>query len=247
MNLRKNILTIGGFDPCGGAGVLADIKTFEQHQLYGMAINTANTVQNDVRFNSVNWLDEELILNQLDVLLQNYSFEYVKLGLIPSFSLINRLHAKFKTQMPKFIWDPILTASAGFDMNHDCSEMENILRKVHFITPNWEEIKILSKEVDAVVGAEKLAKYCYVYLKGGHNSNDIGTDYLFAKDKQWSFKSNGNRHSEKHGSGCVLSSALTANLALNYTIHSACLRAKVYVSTFLESNNTLLGYHKKFS
>ena len=242
---RKKILTIGGFDPSGGAGVLSDIKTFEQHKTYGMAVNTANTVQNVSEFEAVNWLYEELILAQLDVLLKKYTFEYVKIGLIPNLKFINQIHSKVKSQKSKIIFDPILKASAGFDMNHDLKELETVLSKLYIITPNWEEIKILSGEEGAIEGAKKLAKHCNVYLKGGHNTEDIGKDYLFLTNgEQWNFRSRAKKPTEKHGSGCIFSSALAANLAQEYPIRKACLRAKEYVSRVLDSNPSLLGYHK---
>ena len=69
MNKQNYILTIAGFDPSGGAGILADIKTFEQHKCIGMGVQTANTIQTENEFLSVNWIDENVVLKQLEMLL----------------------------------------------------------------------------------------------------------------------------------------------------------------------------------
>lgn len=238
---RANILTIGGFDPSGGAGILADIKTFEQHKLLGMAVNTANTVQTEDRFVAVNWLSEELVLKQLDTLCSQYKFDFVKIGLIPNFELIHKVSERLPKA--KLIWDPVLCASAGFDMNHDLSSFEKALKKIYFVTPNWNEIKILTGNDDALKGAKSIAKLCNVYLKGGHNSDDPGRDFIFAGEKEFTLRPKGSKVTEKHGSGCILSSALASNLASGYPIHKACLRTKTYTTKVLESNTTLLGYH----
>ena len=240
---RAYILTIGGFDPSGGAGVLADIKTFEEHKLLGMAVNTANTVQTEDTFQSVNRLSEDLIVAQLDVLISQYKFLYVKVGLIPSIEFIHTI--KCKLPDAKIIWDPILKASAGFEMNHSLEELTSVLEKVEIVTPNWEEIIVLSKLNDAIEGAKKLSKYCTVYLKGGHNSESPGRDYIFYKNKSFQLRPKGKSVTPKHGSGCVLSSALAANLAKGYPLHKACLKAKTYVTRVLESNDSLLGFHHR--
>ena len=242
---RAKILTIGGFDPSGGAGVLADIKTFERHRLLGMAVNTANTVQTEDQFQSINWLSEDLILKQLQALLSQYSFEFVKIGLIPSIEFIQTICDQFGESKPKIIWDPVLSASAGFDINHKLDGITNALKLVHVVTPNWNEIKLISGEEDSIKGAEKLSAYCGVYLKGGHNDDAPGKDFVFNNGKKFNLNAKGKNVSEKHGSGCIFSSALAANLVLGYPFQKACLRAKTYVTRALESNTSLLSYHNQ--
>lgn len=239
---RAHILSIGGFDPSGGAGILADVKTFEQHRLLGMAVNTANTIQTEDTFKSVNWVDDSLILEQLETLANQYDFKFAKVGLIPNFGMIFEI----KKVLPetKIIWDPVLSASAGFEMNHSLDLLDEILNKVHFMTPNWNEAKSLTGLEDGLKAGEQLAKKCNIYLKGGHRPDKVGADTIFFKGRSFNLKAKGTKPSEKHGSGCVLSSALAANLQHGFHIKKACLRAKSYVTSVLESNETLLGYHK---
>ncbi|MGE0561647.1 MAG: hydroxymethylpyrimidine/phosphomethylpyrimidine kinase [Flavobacteriales bacterium] len=244
---RPKILTIAGFDPSGGAGILADIKTFEAHKCLGFAVITANTIQSESEFIAPNWINEDEVLNQLRFILKQHRFEYVKIGLIPSLEFLTRLNSELINHYPslKIIWDPILSASTGFDFKHDLSALKEMLKDIYLITPNWEEIKQLSGNEDAKMGAEELSQFTSVYLKGGHNEKDPGKDYLFFEGKVYPLNPKNKKPIyPKHGSGCVFSSALTANLASGFPILKAALRSKRYVEKYLSSSSTLLGYHK---
>src|SRR5580658_4553791 len=83
------VLTIAGFDPSGCAGILADIKTFEAHGVYGMAVCTANTLQTASQFEKANWIQQDEIIGQLNLLLRENSFEYVKIGLIENLEILS--------------------------------------------------------------------------------------------------------------------------------------------------------------
>ena len=250
---RPCVLSIAGFDPSGGAGVLADIKTFEQHRVQGMGVVTGLTFQNDSEFEGVNWIGINDILRQTEVLSKKFTFEFIKIGMVKDLEMIEGIiNSKLKIQnskgeQPKFIWDTILRASAGFKI-HDSVDPEKlipILKKIYLITPNTDEIKILSGGQDEMRAAKELSKHCNVLLKGGHSEKNKGKDYLFTTDgKIFPFKAKKISETGKHGSGCVLSSAITANLANGLSLQRACLKAKDYVTKFLMSNKTLLGYHK---
>jgi hydroxymethylpyrimidine/phosphomethylpyrimidine kinase len=246
-NKRNKVLTIAGFDPSGGAGILADIKTFESIGCLGFAINTANTIQHENEFISPNWIVEEEVFSQLNLILKQHQFEYVKIGLVPSLQFLSKTISVLNSQYPavKIIWDPILSASAGFDFKHDLTELKEVLKHIYLITPNWNEVQQLTKNEDGLKGAEALSNLTNVYLKGGHNLADLGKDYLFFEGKTFPLKPKQKKLMfEKHGSGCVFSSALTANLAKDFSLLKACLRSKRYVEHFLSSSPNLLGYHK---
>lgn len=242
--VRPFALTIGGFDPSAGAGVLADIKTFEQHRVYGFAVNTANTIQTEDKFVAVNWLDGKLVHEQLDLLLGTYPIKYAKIGLVKSLDLAISIASKLNLKGIKVIWDPILKSSTNFDFDHDLDKLNELLKHIFIVTPNCEEAQLLAKKNDAFEGAKALAKYSRIYLKGGHNEKEKGKDYLFDNKSIKSFNPKYKFNNSKHGSGCIFSSSLVANLALGYTLQKACIRSKTYTSNRLTSNESLLAYHK---
>ncbi len=246
---RKYVLSIAGFDPSGGAGVLADIKAFEANKVNGLGVISANTFQNDTEFKSVDWIPTEKIIEQIEILRKRFSFEYVKIGLIENLSALETIVSHLISHFPnsKIIWDPILKASAGFEFHKeiDFSLLEKVLSKMFLITPNVPEALLLGKSKLVEENGKHLSKFCNVFLKGGHNEKKIGYDTLFLKEgKQVSFRPKSKTISAKHGSGCVLSSAITANLAKGEGLHRTCLKAKNYTEKFLSSNKTLIGYHK---
>lgn len=246
MKKRPLVLSIAGFDPTGGAGVLADIKAFEQNKVQGMAVITGNTIQSEDTFLEVDWVDESFVEKQLDLLIEQYQFKYIKIGLIPNLDFLKHLLSKPKVKAAKIIWDPILKASSGYDFKHHLEQLKDVLPSIYLITPNWDEVKVLSNNSDAQLGAELLAKQTNVYLKGGHSDKQIGKDYLYTTNgKVYPFNPMGNYPTPKHGSGCVLSSSLAANFAREFPVIKACLRAKKYTTEFLESDKGLLGSHKK--
>ena len=147
----------------------------------------------------------------------------------------------------KIIWDPILKASAGFEIhkNLDKEKLLSILKNIFLLTPNTQEINSFTGSNDPMKSAEQLSTHCNILLKGGHSEKKKGYDYLFTSEgKVYPFRPKKISENSKHGSGCVLSSAITANLALGNNLQRSCLKAKDYATKFLTSNKTLLGYHK---
>jgi hydroxymethylpyrimidine/phosphomethylpyrimidine kinase len=240
------VLSIAGYDPSGGAGLLADIKTFEANKVYGLGVMSANTVQNDCEFISVQWLGVEKIAEQIEILARRFSVQWVKIGLVESAEALEKIVSLCKKTWAgcRIIWDPVLSASAGFRFHPGMSAagIEHLLREVYLLTPNAPEAEQLAGDSG---NAGALSKYCHVFLKGGHRSERAGYDQLYTADgKHFSFRPRVTGVAPKHGSGCVLSSALAANLAKGETLHRSCLLAKEYTGKFLKSNESLLGYHK---
>jgi hydroxymethylpyrimidine/phosphomethylpyrimidine kinase len=244
---RPIALSIAGFDPTGGAGVLADSKTFEQHQVTGFAITTANTIQTENQFQAIEWTDLSFAIRSIETLFQNYKIKAVKIGIVPSINYLNRILCTIKLLSPttKIVWDPVLKSTTNFEFINirDQVDLDKILSKIDLITPNYNEIEILfpgfiSNELwqqNEIPGA--------ILLKGGHNPSETGTDRLFLKNEIIDLFPSNTECFEKHGSGCVLSSAIASNLALNQTLTEACKNAKTYIEKYLNSTSTLIGYH----
>jgi hydroxymethylpyrimidine/phosphomethylpyrimidine kinase len=246
-NPRPYALTIAGFDPSAGAGVLADIKAMEANGVYGLAACTALTVQNDVAFERVNWVPLADIQDQIRVLLARFRIDFIKIGLVESLPDLLKLIHWLKGQNPatKLIWDPVLKATAGYEFHAqpDTQLLEDICRELALLTPNRPEALRLYPAETAEAAAAALATWCPVLLKGGHADGAEATDVLLTSTEQLSFAALRLPHGTKHGSGCVLSAAIVAQLALGQPLAAACQLGKAYMTRYLASNDTLLGYH----
>ncbi len=247
-NDKKYILTIAGHDPSGGAGITSDIKTFEAHGLYGLSVCTAITIQNDTHFKHCEWIPLQVIINQIETLFERFEISVVKIGIIQSWNVLSlvldTLHAL--NSEVKIILDPIIKATAGFDFHS--TENQNILDKIwtkcFIITPNYDEIKGLYPNLDTQNTIEHISTLTNIYLKGGHRLDKKGWDALYySKIVMINIPPVTKIVSEKHGSGCVLSSALTSYILLEQNLEDASKNAKNYIENFLNSNDSLLGNH----
>jgi len=239
-------MSIAGHDASGGAGVLADVKTFEQCGIHGFGVISAMTFQNDVEFEGVDWIAPEKIIRQVALLLRRFKVQYVKIGLIENLDVLQEIVAYLRQQIAhvRIIFDPVLKASAGFEFHGPefAQQVQNILPELHCMTPNIPEAHQLFGE--NALHQSLRNQPCHIYLKGGHTEEDIISDYLFTHDNEYRFFHKRIPNGEKHGSGCVLSAALTAYLALGMDIVTASRMANQYTQRFLASNPSLLGHHQ---
>lgn len=244
---RKYVLTVAGFDPSNGAGLTADIKTFEQHKVYGLSICTAITLQTENEFFDVRWEKINDVIYALEVLLKKYDVSVIKTGIVPSFDFLNKIVSYLNKNYPeiKIIVDPIFKSSTGFDFYKDINKEQffELLKKCFLITPNTDEVISLGNITNAQEAAKEISNYCNVLLKGGHNIENLGIDYLFYQNKIVEFKPENNKVFPKHGSGCILSAAIAANLTLGLDLETACKKGKSYTEKSLQSNSSLLAYH----
>ena len=245
---RPYVLTIAGHDPSGGAGILSDIKTFEQHRVYGLAITTGNTIQTENKFHKIRWTELDFVLDSIKTLFKNYDIKAVKIGIVPSLDYLKNIIVVIKKLSPKtkIVWDTVLKSTTKFEFTtiENQSELIKILKRIDLITPNYHEIlKLSDSNSTAEEIAQNLSTFCPVLLKGGHNPHQKGVDHLYVDKECARFTTTLTIVSGKHGSGCVLSSAITANMALGHDIILSSLKAKTYIEKYLNSNTTLLGYH----
>ncbi|WP_207429790.1 hydroxymethylpyrimidine/phosphomethylpyrimidine kinase [Pedobacter sp. SYSU D00535] len=242
MNQRPYVLSIAGFDPSAGAGVLADVKTFEQHEVYGFGVCSALTVQNDQEFERTQWLEKEQIMDQVAVLTRRFRIDACKIGIVPSMEVLLGVLDFLKAHNPSMciVLDPVLKATAGYSFHTsvDPAELRRVLTQLSLVTPNYEE----KVQLDSMLGSP-IEAFCNVLLKGGHHPARKGVDVLYENGKAFEIPAGVAEVQQKHGSGCVLASAITARLALGNTLLESCRLAKTYTEVFLNSNNSLLGYH----
>jgi hydroxymethylpyrimidine/phosphomethylpyrimidine kinase len=245
---RSIVLSIAGFDPSGGAGILADIKTFEQHKVYGLAVITGVTLQTESEFASVRWESEADIIEGIEKMLGHYSVTAIKIGLVENAVMLQDILSAiqaFGKRIPVIV-DPVITSSTGYGFWENEGVGKELLEKfrnILLLTPNFKEVLQLSSGGSAKEAARKLSAYCNVLLKGGHNNEEPGMDYLFTAEGIQRIPPSEGVTYPKHGSGCVLSASIAANIAIGFGLAASCTIAKKYAEEFLRSNETLLGYH----
>ncbi|MBC9931544.1 hydroxymethylpyrimidine/phosphomethylpyrimidine kinase [Chitinophaga qingshengii] len=244
---RPVVMSFAGLDPSGGAGLLADIKTFEQHRVYGLGICTALTIQTASDFISVDWLSLPRILAQARPLLATEQVNYCKIGIMADVQALQELVYTIKYLSPgiRIILDPVLKASAGHAFHNNIPRQAwlELLPELYLLTPNYPEARLLTGLEDGEAAAQQLATRCAVLLKGGHHKERPGVDTLYAGGKLQRFPAGTQTTFPKHGSGCVLSAAITANLASGQSLPDACANAKAYTENVLSSHSSLTGYH----
>jgi len=242
-NTKENmVLSIAGFDPCGGAGILADIQTMHQLKVQGMAVVTALTYQNEDDLWGIEWKDYEPIKSQIDALLADYQFNVVKIGIINGLELLDKLLKYLEVKIPnaKIVWDPILKSSSGVDFVQkiESDVFRSILKRVHVITPNRWEFDNISK----TLGPEQWP--CNVLKKGGHNdSNDTSDILIDYEGNETRIEGTRIEGRSKHGTGCVFSSAVSASLSKGTELIEACKEAKDYTEKYIHSGTAKLGRH----
>lgn len=244
---RPISLSIAGFDPTGGAGLLADIKTFEQHKVLGMGILSANTIQTEDQFKFVEWVRPDQVKAQLEPIFDQYEVKALKIGIVESLEVMKQLCIEVKRKQSdcKIVWDPVIAASSGKVLHQsiDQSLLQELLELIFLVTPNVNEARMLGKMDDEIESAIRLSEYCAVLLKGGHSSIRLGLDLLIEHKTPVEIVGGEGFFSSKHGSGCILSAAITANLSLGNSLLDSCKLGKQYIENRLKSNSNLLAYH----
>lgn len=244
---RPIVLSIAGFDPSAGAGTLADIKTFEAVGVYGTAVLTALTLQTEHTFEYLKWRTIKSITEEITFLTKAYPIQYAKIGITRDVEMLQEIVYHLHKKNINIIWDPVIISSTHkriFNKN-TLPQVKDLLKNIFCITPNLEEALLLSGKTNLMETGSYLSQFTNVIIKGGHNTEEKGIDYLFYHNNQFE-KINPQTSLNiypKHGSGCVYSSALTAYLARNYSLEQSVQLAKEYTEKFLASGFTLLGYH----
>jgi hydroxymethylpyrimidine/phosphomethylpyrimidine kinase len=245
---RPIVVTVGGWDPSGGAGLAADIKTMEMNGVTGMGVASAITFQSADKFWGLKWVESKDIIKQLNSIINQYSISCIKIGMTENAAVVrdiaNRIDCLFDHHIP-IVWDPVLKASAGYDFGNDVESIVRLLPRIDLLTPNRDEFDLIFGQLDTPSYINQRIKennWGAVLLKGGH-AQDHASDMLFDGKTQTIIKGERFDNVGKHGSGCVLSSAIASNLAKGASLAEACRLAKKYAEGFILSTPTLLGNH----
>lgn len=236
----QTALTIAGSDCSGGAGIQADIKTMMANGVYAMSAITALTAQNTLGVSGIMEVSPEFLSEQLDAVFTDIPPDAVKIGMVSSGALIEVIADKLKQyEAENIVVDPVMVSTSGSRLISEeaiAVLKERLLPLATVLTPNIPETEVLlGAPVDSPAAMEEAAKSLYeqyqaaILCKGGHSLNDAN-DYLYGRDGgQW-FLGEHIDNPNTHGTGCTLSSAIAAQLALGNELTEAVERAKSYIS-----------------
>lgn len=246
------VLTIAGFDPSSGAGVTADIKTIAAHGCYGVACISALTVQSTAGVRRIDPVDPGLVTETLNELTSDVEIAAVHIGMLGAARVV-RAVAEFlsKAKLPNVVLDPILKSSSGANMVDQAGGrliIEKLLPLASVITPNVDEASALTglavtnlEQMRAAAAKLHQMGAAAVVVTGGHLDKAI--DLLTFKTKrgieQETFKSERQRSTSTHGTGCAFATAVTCHLAHGRGLPEAVLLAKAYVTAAIANAHPL--------
>lgn len=244
MNLSHkyiSVLTIAGSDSGGGAGIQADLKTFSALGCYGTSAITAITVQNTLGIKAIHQIPSEIVKAQIKAVMDDIKPTAIKIGMIYSPELARTIALTLKDypEVP-IIFDPVMVSTSGYRLIESDTIaifQQELFPLASLITPNLDEAEILAEMKIQTVDDMKQAasrisnsRCNAVLVKGGHLKGPNLVDvYLDTKGHYQIFKSVAIQTPNTHGTGCTLSAAIAAFVALGDDLPKAIEKAKQYV------------------
>jgi len=240
------VLTIAGSDSGGGAGIQADLKTFSALGCFGMCAITALTAQNTQGVRAIHAVPTEMLRQQIDAVVDDIGVHAVKVGMLHSAEVVSTVAGAIdRHQLPHVVLDPVMVATSGAVLIEQPAVQAligQLFGRVALVTPNLDEAALLvgrplATQYDMERAASDLLAMGAqaVLVKGGHLAGDMVHDLLATR--------NGLRHwmhapriasANTHGTGCTLSSAIAAHLAMGAGLQDATESARAYVRGALE-------------
>ncbi|MGF1678091.1 MAG: bifunctional hydroxymethylpyrimidine kinase/phosphomethylpyrimidine kinase [Candidatus Methylacidiphilales bacterium] len=247
-------LTVAGSDNSGGAGIQADLKTFNRLGVYGCTAVTCVVAEHPGRVLSIHPVPPARVREQLDLTFEAFPVAAVKTGMLHSASVVEQLISFWESQpnasrtKPPLVVDPVMVATSGtLLMKPSAVQMiiKSLIPKAACVTPNLDEARVLlGSEValDTIRDMEAAAKRAFdlwgvpFLIKGGHLQGELAVDVLFDGKKIHRFSGKRCSGVSTHGTGCTFSAAMTAQLAKGMSLVQACRRAKMFVNRAIHSH-----------
>ncbi|ACI58950.1 hydroxymethylpyrimidine/phosphomethylpyrimidine kinase [Rhizobium leguminosarum] len=246
----RNVLSIAGSDPSGGAGIQADLKAFSARGVYGMAVLTALTAQNTQGVSGVHLVPPAFVADQINAVFADVRFDAVKIGMIANAGIAEAVATALDAALAALpadrrgipiVIDPVMIAKGGAALL--APEAVDVLTRrllplATLLTPNLPEAAALLHQPVATNRAEMAAQAeqlralgpAAVLVKGGHLDSDDSPDVLATADGLHWFEARRVPTKNTHGTGCTLSSALAAELAKGASVPEAVAIAKDYLA-----------------
>lgn len=243
--------TIGGSDSGGGAGIQADILTFNNLGAHACSVITAITAQNTLGVKSIEPISLLILQNQIEALLEDLPPRAIKTGMLYNIDTIKQVGQLFSQTKAFKICDPVMVSTSGNSLlaneNTKQALIEFLLPHVDLLTPNIPETEALlgiqfsQEKKDDVSYIKDLLNKLHalgpkaVLLKGGHNDSRFANDYFFDNNNFACLSSKRIDTKSTHGTGCTLSAAITAAMSLGYSLIDSIVIAKTYVNQGLRT------------
>ncbi|MBF0337540.1 MAG: bifunctional hydroxymethylpyrimidine kinase/phosphomethylpyrimidine kinase [Nitrospirae bacterium] len=240
----KIALSVAGFDPTSGAGVTADLRVFNNEGVYGLSVVSAITAQNTQGVQFVQGVSIEAFDRQLDVLLSDIRPDAIKTGILYNTQQIECLIHHIKTHaLTNLVIDPVMVSSSGMALvadNNIAVIRDRLLPLAAVVTPNVPEAQFLAginiHSRDDTYRAARLiydVAGCAVIVTGGHMTIGSAVDVLYDGNNFTEFEAP-MFDRKVHGTGCMFSAAVAANLARGLHLSDAVGKAKSYITVAIE-------------
>lgn len=249
-------LTIAGLDPSGGAGIIADIKTFTSLGCFATSAITSLTFQNTTGVFGAIHQTAESVRGQVEPVLQDFNVSALKTGMLPTQEIIEEAaRIVSENNLKNFVVDPVVRSTSGYDLIDD-KALKSLIKKLFplstVVTPNVPEAERLTGlKIASLADIEQAAKVIQdfgakaVIIKGGHlplsdlkdkntsaelSSQRKAIDFMFVGDETFTFSAEFLETTATHGTGCTFAAAITASLANGKSLFEAVESAKRFVT-----------------
>lgn len=234
------VMTIAGFDPSAGAGILADIKTISAFGCYGVSAITSLTLQNTQGVFGAYHQTREVVRGQLEPLFDDFDIAAIKTGMLPTREVIEEVaDAITSRSIKKIVVDPVVRSTSGYDLIDDKALavlIDLLFPLASIVTPNRAEAeRITGIEIKGQAEMEQAGRRILslgpraVLIKGGDFRDEKATDLLLDSSGVMAFSSERVSSTSTHGTGCTLASALACLMASGHTLSEAIPIAKQYL------------------
>lgn len=238
-------MTLAGSDSGGGAGIQADLRTFAFHRVHGTSALTCITAQNTQGVTRVDALPREAVVAQVNAILDDIGAQAVKTGMLLNSDIIEAV-AQLASErgLPNLVVDPVMVSRTGAQLIADeaiAKLRHDLIPLARILTPNRYEAQMLSNmEINTLEDMQAAAQKILplgasaVLVKGGGMNGELrGVDVFFDGDRLEILQTETVATADTHGTGCTLSAAIAANLALGHPLFTAVQQAKAYVTSAL--------------
>lgn len=251
MKSISKALSVAGTDPTGGAGIQADLKTFQELKVYGMSVITAVVSQNTMGVKTFSDMPLDLIESQIDAVFEDIRPGAVKTGMLSRMETICLFVRKVKEhEMKDVVVDPVMVAKSGDSLlakNAIQALIQELLPVSDVVTPNIPEAEvIIGDKIECKEDMKKAARIIVdeygakaAIVKGGH-IGEVAEDILYDHTGFEAYVSSRMNTKHTHGTGCTFSSAITAELAKGVSLREAVQTAKAFISAAI-SNPIAIG------